>query len=309
MSNVSAPECMVPGRGSTDVRGYYRTLLRAWGLQDWWPARSCLEVIVGAILTQNTAWTNVEKALDQLRRARKLSIAGIRSTPITELARLIRSSGYFRQKAQRLKNFIAFLDQRYGGSLKRMFAQPTEKLREELLTLNGIGPETADSILLYAGGHPVFVVDAYTRRVLERHRVISPQTKDEQIRELVESALEGEPAPEGMRDPEACRDKFEVAHAPHTARVYNEFHALFVQLGKRHCLKAEPKCEGCPLEVLLPPGGPATEQQQKAASTRRRERVAGKRQAHGTIIGSIASLEPRPLRPSSWFGTRCAFVS
>src|SRR6266567_2887001 len=154
------------------VVAIYSTLARAWGRQHWWPAQSRFEVIVGAFLTQNTAWTNVEKAMTQLRRARILSLAGIRDTPLATLEQLIRSAGYFRQKAQRLKNFLAYLDERYAGSLDRMFARPTADLREELLALSGIGPETADSILLYAGNHPVFVVDAYTRRVLDRHGIL-----------------------------------------------------------------------------------------------------------------------------------------
>jgi endonuclease III related protein len=234
------------------VRRYYRTLLKAWGVQDWWPARSRFEVIVGAFLTQNTAWANVERALGQLRRAGKLSVAGVRELPEGELARLVRSSGYFRQKAKRLKNFVACLDKSYGGSLRRMLAQPTGRLREELLGLNGVGPETADSILLYAGGHPVFVVDTYTRRVLERHGVISGEAKYEEIRALVEGAVRGEAAPKAGRSPEAERPKFEVAEAATSAKVFNEYHALFVQLGKRHCLKAEAKCAGCPLEAYLP---------------------------------------------------------
>ena len=150
---------------------YFETLYHSWGRQHWWPAQSPFEVIVGAYLTQNTSWTNVERALSSLRAARILSIRGIRRTPLPKLERLIRSAGYFRQKARRIKLFVSFLDERYAGSLARMFAQPTAKLREELLSLEGVGPETADSILLYAGNHPVFVVDAYTRRILERHRL------------------------------------------------------------------------------------------------------------------------------------------
>lgn len=154
------------------IRSYYRALFRAWGPQNWWPARSRFEVIVGAFLTQNTAWTNVEKALANLRAARLLSVKGIRDVRLAELERLIRPSGYFRQKAKRLKTFVNFLDQRYSGSLTRLFSRPTAELREELLQLNGVGPETADSILLYAGNHPVFVVDAYTRRILARHEIL-----------------------------------------------------------------------------------------------------------------------------------------
>ncbi len=174
------------------MRAMYRKLSRAWGRQHWWPAETPFEVIVGAILTQNTSWTNVERALASLRAAGTLNVAGIRALSLPKLQRLIRSSGYFRQKARRLKNFVAFLDARYGGSLERMFATPTAQLRAELLALNGIGPETADSILLYAGNHPIFVVDAYTRRILERHEVVSSGAKYDEIRGLVERALQHE---------------------------------------------------------------------------------------------------------------------
>ena len=154
------------------LRAFYRTLLRAWGPQNWWPAQMRFEVIVGAFLTQNTAWGNVERALANLRRARCLSAAGIRRAPLSRLERLVRPAGYFRQKARRLKGFVTWLDANYGGSLERMLARPTDELRAELLELDGVGPETADSILLYAGGHAVFVVDTYTRRVLDRHRIL-----------------------------------------------------------------------------------------------------------------------------------------
>ena len=146
-------------------------------------------MIVGAYLTQNTAWTNVEKALANLRAARLLSVRGIRQPSLREIERQIRPAGYFRQKAKRLKLFVAFLDQRYRGSLAKMFASPTEKLREELLNLHGIGPETADSILLYAGNHPVSVVDAYTRRILARHEILPEKAPYEEIRKLFEEAL------------------------------------------------------------------------------------------------------------------------
>jgi endonuclease III related protein len=178
-----------------DIRSYYATLYDVWGQQHWWPARSRFEVIVGAYLTQNTSWANVERALDSLRKAQVLSIRGIRRTPLPKLETLIRSAGYFRQKARRLKTFVRFLDEGYGGSLARMFAQPTEELREELLALNGMGPETADSILLYAGNHSVFVVDAYTRRILERHQLIPAKASYDDIRQLCERALA--PAAEG----------------------------------------------------------------------------------------------------------------
>ena len=183
------------------IRTYYYTLFSAWGRQHWWPAQSRFEVIVGAYLTQNTSWTNVEKALGNLRKAGRLTIGGIRSTPQPELEHWIRPAGYFRQKAQRLKTFVDFLDARYGGSLARMFARPTAELRDELLALNGVGPETADSILLYAGNHPVFVVDAYTRRILERHEIASSTAGYEDIRLLCEQALGEVPAAEGLSPP------------------------------------------------------------------------------------------------------------
>ena len=173
-------------------------MLHRWGPQNWWPAQSRLEVIVGAYLTQNTNWTNVEKAMANLRRARVLSIKGLRELPLNQLQQLIRPSGYYRQKTEKLKTFIRFLDANYSGSLDHMFSQPTEKLRAELLALNGVGPETADSILLYAGNHPVFVVDAYTRRILERHGIVIPEARYDEIRLLIEDALTGA-TPEQLR--------------------------------------------------------------------------------------------------------------
>jgi endonuclease III related protein len=241
------------------VRAMYRKLSRAWGRQHWWPAETPFEVIVGAILTQNTSWTNVERALASLRAAGTLNIAGIRALSLPKLQRLTRSSGYFRQKARRLKNFVAFLDARYGGSLERMFATPTAQLRTELLALNGIGPETADSILLYASNHPIFVVDAYTRRILERHEVVSSGAKYDEIRGLVERALQHEkPLPIG-KDGLTKQPKPEI-HPPSAmstaersalSQVYNEMHGLFVQVGKHYCLKSKPNCELCPLGSML----------------------------------------------------------
>jgi len=245
------------------IRSYFETLYRAWGRQHWWPAQSPFEVIVGAYLTQNTSWTNVERALDRLRTARILSVSGIRRTPLPKLERLIRSAGYFRQKARRLKTFVQFLDDRYGGSLARMFAQPTAKLREELLALNGIGPETADSILLYAGNHPVFVVDAYTRRIVERHQLVATRSSYEELRELFERSL----GPLGAFD-----SKFDsvatVATGPRgsshppsrmstgsrsaNVQVLNEMHGLIVGVGKNYCKKSQPACDQCPLKKFLP---------------------------------------------------------
>src|ERR1700687_1780465 len=190
--SYTQPEGLVAvplGRKEKQIQAYYRILFSAWGCQHWWPARTRFEVIVGAYLTQNTAWRNVESALSKLRSARLLNLEGIRQAALPELERLIHCAGYFRQKARRLKTFVAFLDQHYGGSLGKLFSQPTPKLRKELLSLNGVGPETADSILLYAGNHPVFVVDAYTRRILDRHGILPPKTDYEEIRELFQRVL------------------------------------------------------------------------------------------------------------------------
>ena len=247
------------------LQQYYQTLYQAWGSQHWWPAETRFEIIVGAYLTQNTAWTNVELALANLRKAGLLSIEGIRSAPVSELEQLIRSSGYFRQKAQRLKTFVAFLDKCYEGSLDRMFSEPTEKLRQELLGLNGVGPETADSILLYAGNHPVFVVDAYTRRILERHNILPGTSDYEEIRNLFERALEPlarqqESHPEPLAAPLGSALKgaahppspMSTAHRTALVQVYNEMHGLIVGVGKHHCGKSNPKCDDCPLRPFLP---------------------------------------------------------
>jgi len=244
------------------IRAYYHTLFSAWGRQHWWPAQSRFEVIVGAYLTQNTSWTNVEKALGSLRKAHVLSISGIRNTPLPKLEKLIRSAGYFRQKAQRLKTFVHFLDERYAGSLTRMFARPTAELRDELLALNGVGPETADSILLYAGNHPVFVVDAYTRRILERHQIASSTAGYDEIRQLFEQALTETPPPQQSFDeaPAAlalrgsCHRPSRVSTAERTAlvQIFNEMHGLIVGVGKNYCLKSQPQCEKCPLQDFLP---------------------------------------------------------
>ncbi len=243
-------------RSDDGIVVYYKTLLSRWGPQNWWPAQSRFEVIVGAYLTQNTNWRNVELAVANLRRARALTVEGMHRLELSQLEDLVRPSGYFRQKARNLKTFLAFLDDKYGGSLDRMFSRPTEELRTELLALNGVGPETADSILLYAGNHPVFVVDAYTRRVLERHGIIGPKAKYEEIRLLVEQAI-GESEPEALTvmqqgaDPRHPASRISRASRSQLAQHYNEFHALIVRVGNQYCRKTA-KCEGCPLQQFLP---------------------------------------------------------
>lgn len=255
---------MIGREKSRQIGSYYLALYEAWGAQNWWPAASRFEVIIGAYLTQNTSWTNVEKAMQNLRGAGALSLQGLRQLTIVELEQLIRPSGYFRQKAARLKVFIEFLDKKYAGSLTKMFLRPTVELRSELLALNGVGPETADSILLYAGNHPVFVVDGYTRRILERHEILPITAKYEVVRELFEKALaplaaggEKSEAPlrqlaAGLPNPPHPPSKMSAARRTALTQIYNEMHGLIVGVGKDFCKKSQPLCDGCPLQKFLP---------------------------------------------------------
>ncbi|HLD40815.1 MAG TPA: endonuclease III domain-containing protein [Candidatus Omnitrophota bacterium] len=202
----------------------YQKLYRSFGPQSWWPGDTPFEVIAGAILTQNTNWQNVAKAIDNLKKAKVLTPKKLHSLPQPRLAELIRPSGYFNIKATRLKEFLNFLFKNYGGSLKKMFSRPLEDLRKEILSVKGIGPETADSILLYAGGLPVFVVDAYTKRIFSRQKLLSEEADYHQVQELFTRSLK--------------RD----------VRLYNEYHALIVRLGKDFCKKTKPRCEVCPIK-------------------------------------------------------------
>jgi endonuclease-3 related protein len=220
-----------------------------------------------AILGQNTSWTNVERALEKLRSAGALTLSSIRDLPIAELEQLVRSSGYYRQKAQRLKSFVAYLDETHGGSQEKMFAAATPRLRSELLSLKGIGHETADAILLYAGNHEIFVVDAYARRILERHAAIEHSASYEDIRELIEGALQRQaPSTRVARRPLPSKllihepSLMSTTHRSQRAQVYNEMHGLFVQVGKHYCHKQVLHCENCPLRPLLPENADITMQ-------------------------------------------------
>ena len=251
-------ENMAEASAEDKILVMYEMLAEAWGPQHWWPARSPFEVIVGAYLTQNTSWRNVELAMARLRAARVLTVAGIRRTPRGKLEGLIRSSGYFRQKAERLKKFVEFLDRRYHGSIKRMFLRPTAELREELLLLPGVGPETADSILLYAGGHPVFVVDAYTRRLASRHGILPERADYEEYRQLFERALKRVPEISSLSVGSQARggashppSPMSLARRSPLAQALGEMHGLIVGAGKNHCLKSQAQCLGCPLGPLL----------------------------------------------------------
>jgi endonuclease-3 related protein len=223
------------GRTSGHVRGagdrrisdrlmeIYDYLLSSFGPQHWWPADSPFEVAVGAILTQNTSWKNVERAVENLKRVGVLTVTGISCLPENELAELIRPSGFFTVKARRLKNYIGHITARYGGDFFASLDGDCTEKRTELLSVSGIGPETADSILLYAGGHPTFVVDAYTRRIMARHGFVSEGVGYDELRSLFMDNL------------------------PADIALFNEYHALFVAAGKTFCRPKGPRCEECPL--------------------------------------------------------------
>ena len=203
----------------------YELLFEAFGPQHWWPGDTQFEIIIGAILTQNTSWTNVEKAIDNLKRADCLSARQLHNLGAEQLAELIRPAGYYNLKAKRLKSFLDWLFVEYQGQLQNLEALDTGRLRGELLAVKGIGPETADSILLYAFKRCVFVVDTYTARIACRHQLIEPNAGYEQLCELFQSSL------------------------PQEVQLFNEYHALLVRLGKDYC-KPKPKCAVCPLEKL-----------------------------------------------------------
>lgn len=205
----------------------YESLLKELGPQGWWPARTRLEVILGAILTQNTSWNNVRLALKSLRAHGLLHWDSLRAAGQDKIESCIRPSGFYRQKARAIRGFVDWLDQVHGGSLDRFFRQPAASARRELFELNGFGPETVDAILLYAGGIPVFVADAYTRRILSRHGLFSDRTSYSQAQAFIHHHLEKDET------------------------VYNEFHALLVETGKRFCRRSQARCEACPLEYLL----------------------------------------------------------
>ena len=222
---------MTPGER---VRKMHDRLVAAYGPQHWWPAETAFEVILGAYLTQNTAWKAVERSLGNLRAAGALSLTGLRAISEERLRELIRPSGFITRKAPALKAFVAMLDEEFGGSLKRLAAAPTEEVRHRLLGLPGVGEETADAILLYALGRAVPVADEYLRRIAERHRLVDGggrRLRYEALTELTRRAFSGDPAKT-------------------QERLFNEFHALTVAVGKAHCGRT-PSCEGCPLEYDL----------------------------------------------------------
>ncbi len=210
----------------------YAALLSAYGSREWWPADTPFEIVLGAYLTQATAWRSVERSIDNLRVDRLLTVEGIRTIPEEALREVIRPSGFVLRKAASIKAFVQFLDVHYEGSLDRMATQSTGILRPQLLALPGVGPETADAILLYALGHPIFVVDEYMRRVTTRHELVAANARYAELQSLGDRAVASSTAKE-------------------TAQHGNELHALIVEVGKRHC-GTTPRCEGCPLQPFLP---------------------------------------------------------
>ncbi len=205
------------------LEALYQVLLDRFGPQHWWPGESPFEIMVGAVLTQNTNWQNVEKAIDNLKRAGRLTLEAMSSLPVGLLAEYIRPSGYYNIKAGRLQNLLQLINGKYGGDLEGFLARPLPDLRRELLSVNGIGPETADSIILYAAEQPIFVVDAYTHRILCRHDIVPEDYGYTEVQELFMDNL------------------------PEDVSLFNEFHALLVRLGKEFCRKSRPACKGCPL--------------------------------------------------------------
>jgi len=201
----------------------YKKLYSSFGKQRWWPGDTKLEVIIGAVLTQNTAWPNVEKSISNLKKAGKISFKKLSKERTSGIARLIKPAGYFNIKAKRLKNVLRFIAESYNGSLSLMQKADGASLREELLGINGVGPETADSILLYAFEKPIFVIDSYTKRILSRLKILSQDVSYEDAQKLFMDNL------------------------PKDVRLFNEYHALIVKLGKDYCRKNNPRCQECPI--------------------------------------------------------------
>jgi len=205
------------------INEMYQRLYSYYGPQSWWPGETPFEILVGAVLTQNTNWSNVVKALDNLKARRLLTFAALHGAAVEEIAECIRPSGYYNLKARRLGNLLQMIARDYGGQLENLLADDTSCARGNLLSVKGIGPETADAILLYCGNHPLFVVDAYTHRVCSRHNLVPDECGYDELQELFTDNL--------LPDPQ----------------LYNEYHALIVRVGKDYCKKSNPLCEQCPL--------------------------------------------------------------
>ncbi|MGB9602719.1 MAG: endonuclease III domain-containing protein [Verrucomicrobiia bacterium] len=216
----------------TALQKAYDLMYRQFGYQDWWPGDTDFEICIGAILTQNTAWSNVEKAIENLKRQGALDPYVIHKMPISELANLIRPAGYFNIKAKRVKNFVNVLVEKYNGSIALLLEGTRDTVRKRLLAINGIGKETADSMMLYAGQHLSFVVDAYTKRIFSRHNWCRPDAEYDEIKALCENSLNKDVS-------------------KNLLNYWRDYHAQLVMVGKNYCRKSNPKCECCPLNPLL----------------------------------------------------------
>lgn len=225
---MALPRVVLPPAREGLLTSYYERLLRHFGPQGWWPARTRLEIILGAILTQNTAWRNATLAIARLRKAGLLRFKNLKNATAEELELCIRQAGFFRQKAAAILNFTKWLDGNYHGSLGQLFSAPAAESRQGMLGIKGLGPETVDAILLYAGRKPFFVADAYTRRILSRHGLLPTNA----TYETAQTLLHG--------------------HLPADQRLFNEFHALIVETGKLYCKRLSPECGECPLQEFLP---------------------------------------------------------
>lgn len=219
------------GPPTAPLRRAYELMRAAHGHQGWWPGETPFEVCVGAILTQNTSWSNVERAIARLKAAEVLDPEALWHLPEGQLAQLIRPAGYFNVKARRLRAFLQVLVEDFGGMLAHLFAGDTPAVRRRLLAISGIGPETADSMLLYAGGHLSFVIDAYTKRIFSRHRWCPPLVDYHELQAGCVGALD---------------------HAPGLLDYWQDYHAHLVRIGKDFCRPREPRCDQCPLRSLLP---------------------------------------------------------
>jgi len=226
-----------------DLRRAYQLMLRHFGHQHWWPGETPFEICVGAILTQNTSWTNVDRAIANLKAAQVLEPGKLFALPESKLAQLIRPAGYFNVKARRLRAFLRVLVETFGGNLSRLFAGETPVVRERLLAIHGVGPETADSLLLYVGGHSSFVIDAYTKRIFERHGWVKGKRK-------AESGKNNETSYDTLKV--LCETALDQKGGAGRLDYWQDYHAQLVMVGKQFCRKRAPHCEVCPLKPLLP---------------------------------------------------------
>lgn len=234
---------MSPAQNQTALRRAYPLLRGHFGHQQWWPGDTPFEVCVGTILVQNTGWTNVERAIANLKSARVLEAGKLFALPESQLAQLIHPAGYFNVKARRLRSFLRVLVEEFDGDLAKLFAGDTAQVRGRLLAIHGVGPETADSLLLYAGGHHSFVIDAYTRRIFERHGWVEKSKSRKQKAEMGYESLKG-----------LCESALSQKRGRARLDYWQDYHAQLVMVGKHFCRPREPRCEVCPLRSLLPGG-------------------------------------------------------